>query len=255
MDVETPSVVTRVLDVTRTERTIEFTLSSDAILVDRVVPQACEHLQGHGLAEFEALRLVLRELLLNAIEHGNGNDPRKVVKCCIERMRGAMVQVSVEDQGKGFRHRDLDISMPEDPQQLRHRGFALIDAHSEAIQFNESGNQVTVFVRTASGPVFHVDDDDGCQVIHACADLTASVAEEFRLLLLRLVNAGHSRFRFDLEEVEDIDSVTLSVLFVLAKMLADRGCEAELEIVHANNSLLTLFRMTRLDRTYSIPAN
>lgn len=254
MDTKPVAVASRILDVLRTEKTIEFTFSSDVSLVDRVVPQACEYLEERGLADLGQFKIVLRELLLNAIEHGNGCDPSKTVHCQVTRMRGSMIEVGVEDQGSGFAHQNLDMAMPEDPSQLRRRGYALINEICEAIQFNDQGNRATVFLQTASEPTFDVREEEGWQTVHVNADLTASVADKFRILLLGLVNAGHTRFRFDLKEVEDIDSVTLSVLFVLAKMLADRGRGADLEIVNANKSLQTLFRMTRLDRTYSIVA-
>lgn len=252
MNTESVPVVSRVLDVMRTDKAIEFTFSSDTTLVDRVVPQACKHLREYGMTNTDQFKLVLRELLLNAIEHGNHNDLHKSVACRIEKMRGALVEISVEDQGDGFAYQDLDLSMPDDPAQVRQRGFALINAHCDAIQFNDSGNQVTAFIRMASESEFEVRVENEWQVIRANSDLTASIADKFRVLLLGLVNAGHTRFRFDLVEVEDIDSVALSVLFVLAKMLADRGQDAQLEIVHANKSLLMLFRMTRLDRDYTL---
>ncbi len=235
-----------------TERSIEFEIPSDASAVDALVPQACDFLHRFGLREFSRLRLVLRELLINAVDHGNRNVREQIVTCEVELVDGHLARIAVEDQGNGFDHRNLILRIPEDAQQIRQRGYPLINAFSENIAFNDKGNRVTAVVRLQRQTTFATESSNGWNVVRPSADLTASAAERFRVLLLELIDGGNTRLRFDLTDVEDVDSVTLSVLFALTKTLFERTSEAELEIVNANELLRTLFRMTRLDRVYRI---
>jgi DNA-binding response OmpR family regulator len=122
------------------------------------------------------LSLALRELILNAIEHGNlgltfveksraleqntldellrqrarlpeYRQRRVTVEARIEDQR---IRVRVADEGQGFDWRGL--SDPTDPAHLlstHGRGILLARMMVESLEFNEAGNQVTVTKRLA----------------------------------------------------------------------------------------------------------
>jgi anti-anti-sigma regulatory factor len=71
-------------------------------------------------------------------------------------------------------------------------------------------------------------------------------------LLKKLLEEGFLKFRFDFSEVKDIDSVGLSAFIVLSRMLAGRPGETELKIVNVHPDIASLFRMTHLDKVYTI---
>lgn len=231
---------------------IEFQISSEMINVDRIVREVREFLQQLGMEVFSEFKVVLRELLINAIEHGNKNQEQKKVVCIVDQLEAELFRVQVKDQGNGFAYKDLDMSMPEDPENLRNRGYALIKAFTEDIKFNKKGNQITAYVKIGLKTGFDVTEVDGWQVIYPSGDITAAVADEFRVLLNELVRQGNSKYRFDLSRVQDLDSISLSVLIVLSKMLNKKVGKALLEIINAKPDLLNLFRITRLDRIYQI---
>lgn len=99
------------------------------------------------IQKFKKYRLenevVMRELLLNAIVHGNGNNPQKTVFCDIKAIDETRFQLEVKDQGEGFDHKALDLSLPEKPNKLRKRGLILVSGFSEKLEFNKKGNHAT----------------------------------------------------------------------------------------------------------------
>ena len=231
---------------------ITFKFSSEMYLVDRVIQTCREYLGRFNVSEFSQFRLVVREILINAVEHGNRNVAEHKVTCEIARLNGRQFSVMVEDEGDGFEYKTLNMEMPEDPHELRSRGYALINAFTDQIEFNDKGNRVTVYFSPPQVTKFSVGNDDGWQIVTPSGDITASTADKFRTILVELLDQGHRQYRFDFSHVEDIDSVALSVMIIFAKMLGKERAKSQLEIVNARKALADLFQMTRMDKTYSV---
>jgi len=236
----------------KTGHGILFRISSQWHLVDRVIREVQCFWGNHRISESLEINLIIRELLNNAIEHGNRDLPGRTILCRIEHHVRDVLKVTVEDEGKGFDYRSLDMKLPADPGRIRNRGFALINSFAEKIEFNDRGNSITVFVAIPAQTIFSMDDDNGVAVITPSGDITASAADSFRALLVHLQNRGYSRFRFDLREVADVDSIILSVFINFAKITKKMGERAKPEIVNANTRLESLFFLTRLDRMFDI---
>ncbi len=245
-----PDAPPKTFAVTEEDGMIRFEISSEMHLVDRVVGESRRFLNGLGYETFSEFKLVLRELLINAIEHGNRNRPDLTAACAITLLPNDVFEISVADQGDGFDHRGLDMAIPQDSRQIRNRGYAIINAYSMKIEFNETGNRVSAYVRIDRETRFETAEEGEWMVIRPTGDITAAVADKFRTLLDRCVEKGHTRFRFDLEQVQDIDSVGLSAFLILHKILSGRPVALEMENV--NDDLRQFFRMIRLDQTYTI---
>ena len=231
---------------------IVMQFSSDMVAIDRVVEESKIYFNHLKIPIFSEFKIVLRELLINAVEHGNKNDFNKTVKCSIEYLGNLRFKIIVEDEGQGFNYRSQDMKMPENPEQNRNRGFALIKASSEIIKFNEKGNQVIVFLGCSKKTSFKSENEGEWEIITPSNDNTAAVADEFRIFLLGLLDKGIIKFRFDLKYVDDIDSRSLSIFIVFSKMLKKINQNGVLEIINANNDLNNLFKMTGLDGIYKI---
>lgn len=231
---------------------IIFTLSSEMRLVDNVIRESQNFLKQHDISEFSGFKLVLRELLNNAIEHGNYNISDRTVLCRIEHIGDKRFKITVQDEGKGFDYNNLVMALPENPRQIRNRGYALINAFSDQIDFNDTGNRITTYITFMEETTYHVVGKQDWQIIIPSGDLTAATADNFRIRLIELLDKGHSRYRFDFKHVADIDSVSLSVLIIFARTLSSKGDEGKLEVVNMNQDLQDLFHMTRMDQVYSI---
>lgn len=95
------------------------------------------------------VRLALEEAIVNAIKHGNGLDCRKEVRvqCKLSPER---FWIEIADEGRGFRPDAVpDCTDPENLEKPSGRGIMLMRNYMNRVEFNESGNVVTMEKRRA----------------------------------------------------------------------------------------------------------
>ncbi len=238
--------------VSEEENRITFIISSELRLVDRIVLEAREFLKEFDVNGDSDFKLALREILNNAIEHGNKNNTDKKVTLTINHLDSKRFLMDVLDEGDGFDYNTLELSLSQDPKQVRSRGFSLINTCCDEIAFNEKGNKITAYVTFTDETRFKITEQDGTTVITPSGNLTAHAAEKFQEKLVQLHEKKIHNITFDLENVEDIDSVCLSVLILLAKTVTKHDETPHLTIRNANKDLIHLFHMTRMDDIYKI---
>lgn len=135
-------------EMKRNSCSVSFVFSSDMLLVDKAVKECGNCLTLLGMQASFRFKLVLRELLTNAVEHGNRMVFRRLVSCRIDCSDKNRFKIIVEDEGCGFDYESIDMKLPEDPLQVRNRGYALINAFSDCLRFNIAGNRITAYVCT-----------------------------------------------------------------------------------------------------------
>jgi CheY-like chemotaxis protein/anti-sigma regulatory factor (Ser/Thr protein kinase) len=104
--------------------------------------------------EKENVAAAFREILLNAIEHGAGNDPDKKVRIQFVRAKHALLYY-VQDPGKGFSFEDLShaASSNQSPEEhssvragkgMRAGGFGILITRAlvDELIYNDAGNEV-----------------------------------------------------------------------------------------------------------------
>jgi serine/threonine-protein kinase RsbW len=134
-------------ECSRPEARFEFELPSDRSLVEETVEKCTEFVRKHRSFHPGRFRVVLRELLINAIEHGNENDASRRVACSVAiGGRGDCVHVSVEDQGEGFDYKSLDMALSDNGKPRTDRGYRLVGNLCRRLGFNEKGNRISVCV-------------------------------------------------------------------------------------------------------------
>lgn len=234
------------------EGALSFVFSSQMHLVDRVIQSARAFLSGLGIHHHSEFRLVLRELLINAVEHGNKNIAEKQVVVKIISLENRNFRIDVEDEGEGFDYTSLNMQIPQDASQMRKRGYPMVKAFTDSIQWDKNGKHVTVWISIPNQTRFTVEEKNGISRIIPSGDITAATADGFRFVLVELLDKGKTRFVFDFAHVEDIDSVALSVMIIFSKMLMNRSDEWELSIENAGEGIRQLFKLTRMDRSFAI---
>jgi len=115
--------------------------------------------------ERDLLMTAFREVLLNAMEHGAGFDPQKVIKVTAARTARAIV-FHFLDPGDGFDHEDLrhaarsceatDVQSVTDHRAetgLRPGGFGMLIVRQvvDELVYNEKGNEVLMIKHTDKG--------------------------------------------------------------------------------------------------------
>lgn len=130
------------------ERTFQTT-GEGGLLIRSIV----EQLNARRFCEQDvfAVHLALEEAIVNAIKHGNRNDPGKWVSVRYE-VSGNRAVVEVEDQGAGFDWSHVpDPTAPENLERSSGRGVLMMRHFMTWVRFNERGNCVTMCRLRSSG--------------------------------------------------------------------------------------------------------
>jgi len=133
---------------------IEFELPSDIALMNGVLQYLLERVSRLGVIKPERSNLfvALDEAFVNAVKHGNKNDPTKLVRITAE-LSPHEACFTVEDEGEGFNVQD--IPDPCDPANLfktSGRGVLLIYDIMDEVEYNAQGNRVKM-VKRPDAPV------------------------------------------------------------------------------------------------------
>ncbi|HYE66617.1 MAG TPA: ATP-binding protein [Pyrinomonadaceae bacterium] len=132
---------------------IEFELPSDVSLMNGVLQYLIERVAKLGVIKPERsnLFIALDEAFVNAVKHGNKNDPGKLVRITAE-LSANEARFTVEDEGEGFNVQE--IPDPRDPENLfktSGRGVLLIYNIMDEVQYNDRGNRLTMVKRPEDG--------------------------------------------------------------------------------------------------------
>ncbi|QTA81119.1 Histidine kinase superfamily protein, STAS domain-containing [Desulfonema limicola] len=236
---------------------IQFKINSDISFVNKIAGHVREFLKQYKVSDDAGIILVLRELLNNAIEHGNKQVNELKVFASIEHLGDMRFKIRVEDDGTGFDYKNADLMLPDDTSQIRKRGLSLVNSFSDQLDFNDSGNCITAYVSIYSETEYNVNSikmENGIQsiIIKPSGDIIAENSEKFRKVLLNLFKDGCFKYQFDLSMVKDIDSVGLSIFVIFANMVREKFSNTDMEIINAGRDIKNLFRVTHLDEVYKV---
>jgi anti-sigma regulatory factor (Ser/Thr protein kinase)/ActR/RegA family two-component response regulator len=141
---------------------ISLRVSSRQVTADRLVRFMTEYRSDLPESERTDLMTAFREMLLNAMEHGAGFDPEKVIEVSAARTRRAIV-FHVRDPGPGFDRADLAHAavghVGHGPMAhfdrrtqlgLRPGGFGILLVRNlvDEVVYNERGNEVLLIKYT-----------------------------------------------------------------------------------------------------------
>jgi serine/threonine-protein kinase RsbW len=128
---------------------IDIELPSDLSLMNTVLEYLLDRVDKIGLvkAEQSNLFVALDEAFVNAVKHGNRNDPTKLVRITAELSPHEAI-FTVEDEGDGFDVRE--IPDPCDPGNLfksTGRGVLLIYNIMDEVEYSERGTRLRMVKR------------------------------------------------------------------------------------------------------------
>ncbi len=140
-------------DVTRVREKIDLELPSDLTLMNAVLEYLLGLVARLGMIQVEQSNLfvALDEAFVNAVKHGNRNDPEKLLRVTSELSQHEAI-FTVEDEGDGF---DVaEIPDPTDPANLfksTGRGVLLIYNIMDEVEYSERGNRLKMVARPKPG--------------------------------------------------------------------------------------------------------
>jgi serine/threonine-protein kinase RsbW len=128
-------------------RAYAWSIPSDLAEIDELCRTTSSMLESQQLADrVFSVDLLLREFIVNAMVHGNRSVRRKRVHVGI-RLGRKWIKLVVRDEGQGFNWRARRRSLPS-ATEVSGRGLAIGAAYAARMQFNVSGNQVTLWIST-----------------------------------------------------------------------------------------------------------
>ena len=130
------------------------TLPSDVDIISPFVEQLMRFISRFRVAGGNDIEIevALREALVNAIVHGNEEDPNKFVYVKCRCTRDGEVSITVEDEGNGFEHETVpDPTSPDDRLRSNGRGIHLIRMLMDEVDFEQSGSVVHMRKRANVG--------------------------------------------------------------------------------------------------------
>jgi len=99
---------------------------------------------GYSEKDLFSMRLAMEEAIVNAIKHGNSDDPAKAVQVRY-RVTDREVVTEIEDEGPGFDPRTVpDPRAPDNLVCEGGRGLLLMRSYMTWIRYNERGTCVTM---------------------------------------------------------------------------------------------------------------
>ena len=127
------------------------TIPSDTAEGQRLIKELLTQLEQAEWATHDSfgIHLAAEEALVNAIKHGNKQDPNKSVHVDM-RVSKQQVQIHITDEGPGFNPEAVpDPTLDENLDVPSGRGVMLIKAYMTEVEYNEQGNSVRM-VKTRS---------------------------------------------------------------------------------------------------------
>ena len=155
--------------LSHTHEKIEFELPSDLALMNGVLQYLLERVAKLGVISPEGSNLfvALDEAFVNAVKHGNKDDPTKLIRVGAE-ISPKEASFTIEDEGEGF---DVQtIPDPRDPANLfksSGRGVLLIYSIMDEVEYNAQGNRVKMVKRPASAVETQLVESDTSKDEHA----------------------------------------------------------------------------------------
>ncbi len=98
------------------------------------------------------LKVILNELIVNAVKHGNKQDCSKMVKICAGIIRQDYAFIAIEDEGQGYDYEYVCKKYYEQDEisewsllNESGRGLMIVSNLCDNVYFNKAGNKVMVF--------------------------------------------------------------------------------------------------------------
>jgi anti-sigma regulatory factor (Ser/Thr protein kinase) len=137
------------MDESESEDSLSITVVSETGRVPALLERVDQFARRHGAWDTNGLLLVVRELVMNAIVHGNDSEMARMARIRLA-WRDGLFEVQVDDEGEGFDYDSLVLGLPEDPQSLTKRGLVLVHELSEDLAFERGGSRVRAIVDPGS---------------------------------------------------------------------------------------------------------
>ncbi len=234
------------------EDTLAFTVSSRLANIDRMVDEINNFVKEYGDFNTSSLIQIFRELMLNAIEHGNKNISEKCVEITLENIDTNRYLLQVKDEGEGISSDFFPVKDELRSAGIRNRGLALINSLADEFLKGEEQNSLSAYITLPKSFDWGVVYSDEKTLIEPTRDISAAVLEDLRKLLFQWLENDTPSCELSLKYATNLDSVSLSLLISFSVYLNESEKADNFVISGVSPDLKILFEMTQLGRLFRI---
>ena len=119
-------------------------------LIEPIVIDASLYFSSLGFgSSIHDVKIVIRELLSNAIGHGSHNSPMDTMHLYIKKKsRKSLFEITIDGRSDSFENGTLEFQpLPDDVSQVQKRGYSLLKELAEEVQFDRNGSRVRVYFK------------------------------------------------------------------------------------------------------------
>ncbi len=128
----------------KNNKILELEFNSDLSKIDNIVNKSSQFIEENCIEiDMFSFKLILFEVLVNAVKHGNKENFNLKVKYKLI-LYNDILQIEVEDEGEGFDWKSLLAVEEQDVTEDNGRGFLLMKAYEFTPSFNKIGNKITI---------------------------------------------------------------------------------------------------------------
>jgi anti-anti-sigma factor len=238
--------------VDKDDESISFKVSSQLANVDRVVADICSYVAE--IDNFNDLDLVqvIRELMLNAIEHGNKNDIEKVVTVKLTILAQGRFLLNIKDEGEGIPTDLFPVKGQLNSSGARSRGLILVNSLVDEVLLGRTASAIVAYITLAPKFGWGITKDDNYLLIKPANDFSATVLDELRIHLFDWLESNTSKCELCLTNVNNLDSVSLSLFIAFAGHLKEKEKEDDFIITGVSSTIMQLFKMTQISKLFTI---
>ena len=125
------------------KRSFESYLGNVEIVISEILEFLNNNINNLSKEDFLDLKLILNELILNAVIHGNNQDITKMVDIILEIKNDNIIEATISDEGDGYNYKEVmvkynDTSLLDESG----RGMLIVSSLIDNISFNDRGNIV-----------------------------------------------------------------------------------------------------------------
>ncbi|MCE3229475.1 MAG: ATP-binding protein [Bacteroidetes bacterium] len=112
-------------------------------LVERLVDDVCQ-IYNVNEDSYGNILIAVTEAVNNAINHGNKNNPDKIVQIGFESANKQLI-FHIKDEGQGFDYQNLpDPTDPDNLEKVHGRGVFLMKHLADKLEFKDNGKEVSL---------------------------------------------------------------------------------------------------------------
>lgn len=239
-------------NISRSDEVLTVKTSSQLENIDRIVDEVSHFVASMGGYNTASLIQVVRELVLNAMEHGNKNSIEKSVEVEVTQLEQNRISLKVTDEGEGISSELFPVKKELDSGSERSRGLVLINSLVDEFKIGDNPCTLLVYMTLPKQFDWGVVRTAEKTVIEPTRDISAAVLEGLRKLLFEWLDSDVPACELSLKHANSLDSVSLSLLISFSVYLKKSDKEEGFVISNVSPDLRILFQMTQLGRLFRI---